>query len=86
MRGTLLPTDTPWESTLPVGSYWKRGGVWFAITPNGHLANLTNHRVTQHDDQTITVHPSIRVSTTHPRYGSIELFHGFLERGVWRTH
>lgn len=85
MTGTRLADDTMWTSQLPHGSYWKLCGVWYAITPNGHLANLSNHRVVEHDDQMITVNPSIRVSTTHPRYGSIELFHGFLEHGVWRT-
>jgi hypothetical protein len=36
---------------------------------------------TEHEDGTITVSPSILVS--NPQQG--ELFHGHLERGVWRA-
>lgn len=53
--------------------------VWKARTPNGHLANLAAHDVTEHDDGTITVSPSILVS--NPQEG--ELYHGFLVRGEW---
>jgi hypothetical protein len=53
--------------------------TWYACTPNGHLGNLGAHDVTEHDDGTITVSPSIRVSD-----GTGELWHGYLERGVWR--
>jgi len=49
-------------------------------TPNGHLGDLGNHDVTEHEDGTITVSPSILVS--NPQEG--ELYHGFLEHGVWR--
>jgi len=54
--------------------------VWMVVTPGGHLGNLSKHEVTEHEDGTITVSPSILVS--NPQQG--ELFHGFLERGVWR--
>jgi hypothetical protein len=53
---------------------------WMARTPNGHLSNLAAHDVTEHEDGTISVSPSILVS--NPQEG--ELYHGFLERGVWR--
>ena len=86
MTGTRLPDDSDWSSQHPPGSYWKRGATWFAITPNGHLGNLSAHTVTEHDDGTITVSPSILVSTTRPKDGKdVELWHGFLERGVWRS-
>lgn len=55
-------------------------GHWFGMTPDGHLANLSNHSVTEHEDGTITVAPSIKVSLP----SGAELWHGFLERGVWR--
>lgn len=54
-------------------------GVWYAMTPNGLLANLKKHTVTEHDDGTITVQPSILVNG-----GRHEEWHGFLEAGVWR--
>jgi hypothetical protein len=52
---------------------------WRGCTPNGHYGNLAGHDVTEHEDGTITVSPSIRVSD-----GSGTLWHGYLERGVWR--
>jgi hypothetical protein len=40
--------------------------------------------VVEHEDGTITVSPSILVSTS--RDGKpLEVWHGFLERGVWRV-
>lgn len=85
MIGQRLPDDSDWSSKHASGSYWKRGSIWFAITPNGHLGNLANHTVTEHEDGTITVSPSILVSTTRPKDGnSVQLWHGFLERGIWR--
>ena len=53
--------------------------IWYAMTPNGHLANLSNHKITEHDDGTITVSPSIRV------LGDLDYaYHGYLEKGIWR--
>jgi hypothetical protein len=55
-------------------------GRYYACTPNDHLANLMHHEVTEHEDGTITVSPSISVSTAEA-----EVYHGFLERGQWRS-
>lgn len=54
---------------------------WYCRLPSGALANLGAHEVTEHEDGTITVAPSIRVSGGPP--GSTP-WHGFLERGIWR--
>ena len=62
-----------------LGSYWQRDGIWYGVTPNGHLCSVANHEIVAHDDGTITVSPSIRVSV-----GPMVVWHGFLERGVWR--
>ena len=35
---------------------------FYCVTPNGHAGNLAAHDVTEHDDGTITVSPSILVS------------------------
>lgn len=66
--------------SLNPGEYLKFGDQWYAETPNGHGANLGAHEVTEHEDGTITVSPSILVSD---RNGP--LWHGYLERGVWRS-
>lgn len=73
-----------WHTWAPGDyGYWYEGGYWVAITPNDHAANLSGHGVQEHEDGTITVSPSIAVSTS--REGKlIQVYHGFLERGVWR--
>lgn len=57
------------------GDYGRDGlGCWWARPPAGHLGSLANHEVTEHEDGTITVTPSIEG----------EGFHGTLERGLWK--
>lgn len=57
--------------------------IWVCTTPNGHHGSLDAHDVTEHEDGTITVSPSLLV--TERRSGvDHELWHGYLERGVWR--
>lgn len=50
---------------------------WQVVAPDGSSCclNPTIHTVTEHGDGTITVHPSIVTST----------WHGWLERGLWRS-
>jgi hypothetical protein len=52
--------------------------VWYICDPNGWVGRLVNHTVTEHEDGTITVSPSI----LDPRPGG---WHGWLERGEWRS-
>lgn len=69
--------DTP-GSWMPVV---RDGKPTFLVnTPNGHVGDLSQHEVTAHEDGTITVSPSILVTDD-----SGELWHGYLERGVWRS-
>lgn len=72
------------------GEYWIRKYVgfndewkaeWHAVTPDGRDVNLANHQVTEHEDGTITVSPSILVWGG----GQPGEWHGYLERGVWRS-
>lgn len=67
------------------GSYFfsEETQSWWCRTPNGHMGNLRNHDVTENDDGTITVAPSILVTT---RINGVdkELYHGFLVKGEWR--
>jgi len=63
------------------GDYYLYPEVgWCGETPNGHAVGLAKHDITEHEDGTITVSPSILVGT-HERPS---LWHGYLERGVWR--
>lgn len=59
-------------------------GRWYGCVPGFEedvvIANLSAHDVVEHDDGTITVAPSILVSQPHKG----TLWHGYLERGMWR--
>jgi|ERR1051326_745351 hypothetical protein len=95
-------------SSIPLGAYWKDGaGEWTVMTPNHRLGSIANHNVVEHEDQTITVSPSILVYAHAPvvytpeeRARMVDMvgeervqmyergkpeYHGFLERGVWRS-
>lgn len=79
MIGERLSDGAPLYSA-DAGAYGRDDrGFWHAVTPNGHLGSLANHDVVEHEDGTITVSPSILVSDH-----TGELWHGFLEQGVWR--
>lgn len=74
------------------GDYGIWDGVWYALPPGepDMLANLGKHTVTLHEDDTITVSPSILISKPLGiffgcRTESIQEWHGYLERGVWRV-
>ncbi len=61
--------------------YWEDRGTWFVHLPPDWLATLAAHDVTEHEDGTITVSPSILVRQPGgPKAGRR---HGFLRRGVW---
>jgi hypothetical protein len=62
---------------------FDKGWLWFCIPPNGVAAGvggLSKHTITEHEDGTITVSPSILVHPAADAPG----WHGYLERGVWR--
>ena len=66
-------------STWLAGDYAlvDRGGhreLWF-IDPYGHLGRVRAHKITEEDDGTISVDPSIA--------GEPGDFHGWLRRGIW---
>ena len=63
---------------LEPADYGKHpNGNWMAMCPDGHLGNLANHDVTEYDDGTITVSPSILIKAHDGKW------HGFLRAGVW---
>ena len=63
--------------------YWSEPEVgWMVYLPGCGAGVLSQHSVTEHEDGTITVHPSI-LMTGHAK-GTATQKHGFLERGVWR--
>lgn len=75
---------------LEAGEYaYLPGHGWHACTPNGHLANLSMHDCSFFDG-VLTVSPSIKVSghkienDVRVSDDVVELWHGYLEHGVWR--
>lgn len=82
MLGRRLLENPSTGFCMEPGDYARVNGVWYAAPPGtmGLLANLSKHEVTEHEDGTITVSPSIEVDGG--RYA--QHWHGYLERGVWR--
>lgn len=83
MQGTRL-NDGPHDyAEVNPGDYWlpepSRPGEWWFRDPFGWFGRVTTHRVTVHDNGTITVKPSIAPRPDDPP-GS---FHGWLTEGVW---
>ena len=87
MNGRRLPDDLdPFASgAAQPGDYWRHRGVWYCMTPSGDMGNLRLHAIGEHEDGTITVLPSIRVTRPMASGASQEEYHGWLERGVWRS-
>lgn len=86
MQGRRLP-DVAWDdyfgwpTDLQPGDYFKLGKSLYGMkAPNGDedCLQTTIHQVTEHQDGTITVSPSIVFQTG-------QHWHGFLEKGVWRS-
>jgi hypothetical protein len=70
------------EYTLSPGEYGKSpDGKWFCHVPAGgfHVGSLGKHAVTEHEDGSITVSPSIVCDAQNGK-----TWHGWLERGIWR--
>jgi hypothetical protein len=76
MQGRRVPDDTDWRETV-AGDYgkqtWRGFDEWWIRDPNGTPGRLGSHSVTEHEDGTITVSPSIAGAG----------WHGWLKRGVW---
>lgn len=70
--------------TAQAGDYWFYRGHWAGVCPNDRWCNLKAHAVTEHEDGTVTVSPSILLHGGQPANPEWD-WHGFLERGVWRS-
>ena len=83
VHGVRVYPDLSREDHFPLlcpGEYRKHGDTWYAHPPWQHGgANLGGHDVVENADGTITVKPSIRVTSGN------HVWHGYLEAGVWRT-
>ena len=76
----LYEADDASVGMMNPGEYLKRGdGLWFCYPPREGAGpvNISTWTITEYEDGTITVSPSIHV---HEPNG----WHGFLEHGIWR--
>lgn len=62
--------------------YYKNpNGVWMIFHPKVGLGSLEQHEIEEHDNGTITVSPSIQITTT--KNGKEVSVHGYLKNGFW---
>lgn len=87
MRGRRItvPRNAHWhevEPKLKPGdyAYVAKMDRWALCAPNGDCGPISPkvHQITEHLDGTITVSPSIQFTVG-------KRWHGFLERGIWRS-
>lgn len=73
-----LPED---EYNLEPGEYGKSPDGWFCRPPGEQhgVGGINKHTITEHDDGTITVSPSILFYDNDGNPG----WHGYLTRGMW---
>jgi hypothetical protein len=71
----IYPNDEGHLVFSEPGCYGKdRDGLWWCRPPKGGAGVLGDHKVTEHEDGTITVEPSILMPG---------VWHGYLRKGVW---
>lgn len=81
MQGCRIYRNNGQGLIFSPGDYGKdKNGKWFARAPKGHMGSLVNHDVTEHEDGTITVSPSILIVDGADK----EIWHGYLIKGVWK--
>ena len=77
------------------GEHERFKGLWFMMLPTGNIGCIydkkttgkkEHHSVTEHEDGTITVNPSILHNAEGKYHNPTQkTWHGYLERGIWRT-
>ena len=81
--GRRVYLDTQGRLSVAEGDYGKMAdGFWLCRPPGRHAGIINHHQVTEHEDGTITVSPSLVIDdgdSAQPPW------HGFLEHGMWRT-
>ena len=77
----IYPDPDTGAMILSEGDYGRDlAGVWCVRPPSCHAGTIPDHTVIEHQDETITVEPSIVLQDEAGR----EIWHGYLVRGRWR--
>jgi len=83
-------------SEVEPGEYWKdENGHWWVAAPVPKYDSIalfdeiSTWKITEHEDGTITVTPSIfwgmgGYPNSPPEWAAAHTWHGYLTRGVWR--
>lgn len=80
MKGTRAYPNAEGHLLLKEGEFGKgNDGIWYCRPPGNHMGNLKAHKVTEHEDGTISVEPSILIDDGRSQW------HGYLTQGFWRT-
>lgn len=79
MQGKRIDNDKWPENPGEYSKFKQHDGVvfWACMLPDGQMGRLSTHDIVEHEDNTITVSPSILVTGE-------KQWHGYLEHGVWR--
>lgn len=78
-KGTRAYANEAGDLLLSDGEYgFKPDDGWYVRPPGCHMGSIREHTVTEHDDGTITVSPSILLMERDHSW------HGYLEKGIWR--
>ncbi len=66
---------------MEIGDYGYFNGHWWVRAPNGDLCMVDAWTITEHEDTTITMSPSLLIH--EPGDKSKPKWHGFLNHGEW---
>lgn len=84
MQGRRVYPNEQGQLPLAEGDYgFHPQSGWQVRPPGCRAGGIPNHEVTEHEDGTITVSPSIVLWDTNEK-GTMMSWHGYLERGIWR--
>jgi hypothetical protein len=85
-EGRRVYPDENGDLRLAEGDYGfsPKAGHWQVRPPGCHAGGIPLHKITEHEDKTITVSPSILFRDADEG-GNEFRWHGFLEHGIWRT-
>jgi hypothetical protein len=79
MIGTRRYPNEQGQLLLAEGEYGKGADdVWYCRPPGNHMGSLAGHEVTEHEDGTISVSPSILIDDGRSKW------HGHLVRGEFK--
>lgn len=75
MKGHRVLVDPPRAPLLRAGDYYKTPtGDYWAVLPSGPFVRLSDHKIYEHADGSISVEPDIYLEGR---------WHGYLIRGEW---